>query len=173
MQKIFFSADHHFNHDNIIKYCNRPFNNIDDMNEELIKKWNEKISKGDLIYYLGDLSWSRWDILDRLNGQIYLIKGSHDRIRKPIANIIKIRHLLNFRIEKKPLSLCHYCMRVWHLSHYNSYMLYGHSHCRLKAIGKSWDVGVDGNNFYPYEWDEIKTLMKNRPDNFNLIKKSS
>ena len=61
-------------------------------------------------------------------------------------------------------------MRVWARSHYNSIHLYGHSHGRLDGIGKSMDIGVDTNNFYPYSLDDILKIMKTKPDNPNIIK---
>ena len=54
-RKIFFTSDHHFGHTNILKFCNSPFNSIEQMNEELIKRWNEKIGPDDEVYHLGDL----------------------------------------------------------------------------------------------------------------------
>jgi len=76
---IFFTSDHHFGHTNIIKFCNRPFANVDEMNEELIRRWNEKIAPGDEVYHLGDFALitpeKLNEILDRLNGTIYLIAG--------------------------------------------------------------------------------------------------
>ena len=80
---IFFTADHHFGHANIIKFTERPFTSLEEMNEELIKRWNEKVSTKDEVYHLGDLSLGNADftkeVLDRLNGKIYLIKGNHDK----------------------------------------------------------------------------------------------
>ena len=79
---IFFTADHHFGHENIIKFSERPFESLDHMNEELIKRWNKKIQPGDTVYHLGDMSLGKPDftkeILDRLNGNIHLIKGNHE-----------------------------------------------------------------------------------------------
>lgn len=79
---IFFTADHHFGHENIIKFSERPFESLEHMNEELIKRWNEKIGPGDTVYHLGDISLGKPDftkeILDRLNGNIHLIKGNHE-----------------------------------------------------------------------------------------------
>ncbi len=87
-----------------------------------------------------------------------------------VTAIIKIERLLNTIIDGQRITMCHYCMRVWHLSHYNSWHVFGHSHGRLEAIGKSFDVGVDCNNFKPISWEELKIIMNKRPDNFNLKK---
>lgn len=80
MSKIFFTSDHHFGHTNIIKFCNRPFNSVDEMDNELIKKWNEKISKEDEVYHLGDFALSSnerfKEIADQLNGTSSFINGN-------------------------------------------------------------------------------------------------
>ena len=52
---IYFTADTHFGHINVIKLCNRPFATIDEMNEKMIENWNAKVTNGDTIYILGDL----------------------------------------------------------------------------------------------------------------------
>jgi calcineurin-like phosphoesterase family protein len=125
------------------------------------------------VYHLGDFGWKNFaEALEQLNGQIILVKGSHD-FNNEIKHkkIIKVERLINTRIEKQPITLCHYCMKVWHLSHYNSWHLYGHSHGRLKPVGKAWDVGVDCNNYFPLSWEEIKDIMKNRSNNFNFVHK--
>ena len=56
-EKTFFVSDTHFNHTNIIKYCNRPFNNADEMDAALIKNWNTKVPKDGIVYHLGDFAW--------------------------------------------------------------------------------------------------------------------
>lgn len=188
-QEIFFTADQHLNHggksgyDGIIKYCNRPFRNIKDMNEELIICWNEVVPPGGLVYVIGDFAWGEGkgygcsglpEILDRLNGAIFLIIGSHD---KPMLKLFKRGHnkihkcvpMHTIHLDGEWVTLCHYCMRVWPRSHFNSWHLFGHSHARLKAEGKSLDVGVDGHNLYPWSWYEIKAYMKERPNNFNYV----
>ncbi|MDR3059367.1 MAG: metallophosphoesterase, partial [Prevotella sp.] len=80
--KIWFTSDHHFGHKNIIEFSQRPFLNTDEMNEELIKRWNEKIGTEDMVYHLGDFalmsSGKLRSILDRLNGRIHLIQGNHE-----------------------------------------------------------------------------------------------
>jgi len=189
-QEIFFTGDEHFNHSGkpgkpgIIQHCNRPFKDIEEMNEELIIRWNEVVPTGGLVYVNGDFAWGKGkgyetleilEILDRLNGVIYLIRGSHD---KPLLKLYKQGHrklhgncpmVHKLTIDGKVVVLCHYCMRVWPQSHYNSLHLFAHSHARLEAIGKSLDVGVDGHNFYPWSWDEIKEYMEDRPHNFNYV----
>ena len=87
MQKKFFTADLHFGHENAIRFDNRPFANVDEMDAELIRRWNAKVDKGDLVYVLGDMFWktrdgAAADIIKNLNGQIILIKGNHDRFVK-------------------------------------------------------------------------------------------
>ena len=80
MNKIYLIADTHFNHSNIIKYCNRPFKDIDEMNNTIINNWNRVVDKDDIVYHLGDvlLGDDIKSFLNRLNGKIYLIRGNHD-----------------------------------------------------------------------------------------------
>ncbi len=83
----FIIADTHFGHENIIKYENRPFNNVEEMNDRLIQLWNSTVSKDDLVYVLGDFTLSRRkviisELVKKLNGRKVLIMGNHDT-RKP------------------------------------------------------------------------------------------
>lgn len=79
---IYFIADTHFNHANIIKYCNRPFNNTYEMNEYIIQKWNSVVKKDDTVYHLGDVGFGQLQevksLVERLNGTKILLKGNHD-----------------------------------------------------------------------------------------------
>ena len=82
----YFTSDHHFFHKNIIEYCNRPFKSSWEMNEILVQKWNEKIQSpknevywlGDIALYKSDQEYQVRDLLNRLNGKIYLVYGNHD-----------------------------------------------------------------------------------------------
>lgn len=80
--KIFVTADTHFNHGNIIKYCDRPFKDAHEMNEVIIKNWNEVVEENDIVYHLGDYGFGTkeelQEIFNRLNGKKYLIMGNHD-----------------------------------------------------------------------------------------------
>ena len=82
--KKYIISDTHFNHKNIIDYCNRPFKDIDEMNNTIIDNWNKTVKNDDIVYHLGDFflgsKFDLKDIVDRLNGTIYLIRGNHDRL---------------------------------------------------------------------------------------------
>jgi len=170
----FFTADEHYGHTNIIKYCDRPFATVEEMDEEMIKRHNEVVKEGDIVIHVGDFTLrsarEAENIIRRLNGTNHFLRGSHDRCIKetdaPFADIWETN------IEGQHVVACHYAMRVWGESHYNSWMLYGHSHGKLEGVGKSMDVGVDTHNFYPYSFEEIKKIMSTKEDNFNLIKKN-
>lgn len=173
---IFFTADHHFGHENIIKFSERPFESLEHMNEELIKRWNEKIGENDIVYHLGDVSLGKpdvtKDILDRLNGKIHLIKGNHEYSALRVSDRfewIKDYHELSIEDEdathgKQKIILFHYAMRTWNASHHGVWQLYGHSHGTLSddENALSIDVGVDCHNFYPISYEEVKELMKKK-----------
>lgn len=81
-EHVFFTSDTHFNHSNIIRFCNRPFHNVEEMNETIIRNWNSVVAPDDIVFHLGNFclggaaEWTK--ILERLNGRIYLILGNHD-----------------------------------------------------------------------------------------------
>jgi calcineurin-like phosphoesterase family protein len=160
----------YFGHTNIIKYCDRPFSNVEEMDEALIYNWNKCVSDTDTIYHLGDFAFrSAQTYLDRLNGYIRFVRGNHE---KPLLNILDLRDIPYMRIikpEKTTITLSHCCMRVWDKSHFDHWHLYGHSHGTLPPIGKSMDVGVDCNNYSPVSLDYIKEYMGTRPHNPNWI----
>ena len=80
--KTFVIADTHFNHENIIKYCNRPFENANQMNEYVVQKWNGTVRPVDTVYHLGDVGFGTQEqlkgLIGRLNGTKILLIGNHD-----------------------------------------------------------------------------------------------
>lgn len=167
---FFFTADTHLGHDNIIKYCDRPFSSVEEMDEIIIKNWNSVVSKTDTVYHLGDFSFRDPLIyLKRLNGNIVHIEGNHDK--KFLEKFGRIYKMKTIVIDKITIVLCHFAMRVWEKSHFNSWHCYGHSHGELESYGKSYDVGVDNNNFSPVSFEELKTIMQKLPDNENWLQK--
>lgn len=178
----FFTADTHFNHKNIIKYCNLPFNSIKEMDDTIVNNWNSIVSKDDTVYHLGDVAFGGSgvkDLLYSLNGNIILICGSHD---KTVLNdnilrqrFIRIYESLTKNFNGKKVFMVHHCHKVWPTSHYGTWQLFGHSHGGLnryaESEGKLLDVWIGNNNFYPYSLEQITEIMNTRPDNFNLVRK--
>ena len=80
---FFFTSDLHFGHVNIIDYCDRPFSDVDDMNDALVQRWNWMVGPADTVFVLGDVAMGKLDDslkhVERLNGDKYLIPGNHDR----------------------------------------------------------------------------------------------
>jgi len=157
----FFTADQHFGHENIIRFCNRPFGSAEEMDRELIRRHNEVVFPGDTVVHAGDFAFrnarSPQSYLEELNGEHVLVRGSHDRWLGESAPSI-----LELIIEGQHLVVCHYAMRRWPRSHHGSWQLYGHSHGQLEPIGKQWDVGVDNNDFYPVSFERIRDIMATR-----------
>lgn len=151
----------------------------------MIERWNRVVGPKDIVYHLGDFCLGNqetaFEYFRRLNGQIYVIPGGHDRrwIRSnlsyvgPNCIVRVLPPLYTITLDEQVIVLCHYAMRVWDRSHYNSWQLHGHSHGGLPSVGKQLDVGVDTNNFYPYHINDIRRMMKTRSDNFNLVVKEN
>lgn len=85
----YFYSDTHFDHKNIIKYCDRPFNSLDEMNTTLINNWNDRVEPGDVVYFLGDLAMASHgtavEFAEQLNGDLLVIDGNHDDINPSTA----------------------------------------------------------------------------------------
>lgn len=172
MSNVFFTADTHFGHGNIIRYCNRPFKDFDEQDEEILRRFNSVIKRGDLLYHLGDVCWSTFKLekfFDRLNTQeVHLIRGNHDN-KKPVEyrrfrsqqDLKEISVTVNG--VREHFTLLHYPMRTWRSKGRGGYHLYGHVHGRMAGVGRSMDVGVDTNDFYPYSAEQVVERLKSRP----------
>lgn len=183
-EKIFFTSDTHFQHINIIKYCRRPFKDIEENDEEIIRRWNKKIPEDGTVFHLGDVAFGdskKVDkILKRLNGKIYLIIGNHDwrRIVNEHAWRFEIMtQQINMKIGKRHIILNHYPMLTFSGAWRGTdatYQLFGHVHTspytdegldqqRMKYLFTSqYDVGVDNNNFTPVSWTEVSQIINNQ-----------
>jgi calcineurin-like phosphoesterase family protein len=168
-----FISDTHWFHQNIIKYCNRPFESVDEMNETLLTNWNAKVKPQDTVYFLGDFAFAPHDkvkaILDQLNGNLHLCRGNHD---KPLNSLhhyfTSVFDLKTIMIQDptcingvQPIVLCHYPLLTWDRQRYGAIHLHGHTHGNIKYDSKvkRIDVGVDNWNFTPVSYEEIKLFL--------------
>ena len=191
MSNTFFTADLHFGHGNIAKYCNRLFcmndyeksvmasgdsdkikelrisqNSIDKHDETLIQNFNSKVKQDDTVYILGDFAFrdcSRY--FNRLNGKKHIIFGNHDKDARRHAYLFEsAQDYKEIKIDGQDITLCHYAMRVFNKSHYGTFQLYGHSHGTLPddPHSLSFDVGVDCHDYYPISFKEVKVIMSKK-----------
>jgi len=180
---IFFTADHHFGHKNIIKHCDRPFPNVEKMDEVMLENWNKVVSEKDTVYHLGDIFWYRKPeevipILGQLNGRIILIRGNHDKgnVNKfsDFYSEVYIYHKIRVDIgesTKKKIIMMHYPLESWESKGSGSWHLHGHCHGMLRNIRNRHDVGVDTSFFAPISLVGLIEIMKIRDRAFKEDKK--
>ena len=182
-RRVFFTSDLHFGHENVIGFDNRPFATVEEMDAELIRRWNEKVGKGDLVYVLGDMIWKTRNgdaenLIRSLNGQIILIKGNHDRflhnakVKNTLAGVkdyddicVKLEDGTDCRVI-----LCHYYIPFYIGHRYQAIHLHGHSHNTKEYlieetikrklaeegfVTRSYNVGCMHWNYEPVTLDEI------------------
>lgn len=134
MSKKFYIADWHYDHANCIAFDNRPFRNVNDMNQALIERWNKVVFPEDIVYVLGDMFWCKASdaipVLDKLNGQKFLIKGNHDRCHDNEfkKKFVKITEYMEVDDEGRNVVLCHYPIPCFKNHFYGWFHLYGHVH---------------------------------------------
>ena len=156
----FFTSDLHFFHENVIKFCNRPFGSVEHMNETLIKNWNSVVGEKDHVWMLGDFSFGKdadtQEVLSLLKGIKHLIVGNHDRkgrsertFNRDWEKWFVDRHdYYRLKLGEHKFVLCHFPFYSWESGYYN---LHGHLHslAGYKNKWRQWDVGVDANNYTP------------------------
>jgi len=175
MSRLFFIADTHFGHTNVIRYTGRPFVNSHEMDETMIERWNSVVGKKDTVYHLGDVGLRSPGhlraILERLNGTIHLVLGNHDKVAlKCVDRFASTSPLLELKVrdedapgKQQHIVLCHYSMRTWNRVMWGSWQLFGHSHGKMRVHPQSrtMDVGVDCADPFgtPFSYEQIKALM--------------
>ena len=185
---VFFTSDlhQHFRHGNIIKYCKRPFETVQEQTEKLIENWNKTVPDTATVFILGDFAFAtknQWrGFLNRITGKKYLILGNHDRhedipteMFEDVVDLAKVSIKIKDH-EWKTFILSHRPILCWEGSNDGSIMLYGHVHtCTnpevdetidselVKLMPKnSWDVGVDNNNYTPVSVHEVLEKINNK-----------
>lgn len=172
---IWLTSDLHFNHVNILKYepVSRPYETLEEMNEVIIKNWNDRVKPEDTVYVLGDMVMGRLDAgrecLKRLNGKIVLIRGNHDspkRIEMYKEMGIEVHDIYYLPYKGRYFILCHFPIAseefIKMVIKDNSEVvnLYGHVHSNAPKgyVNGTYHVGLDTNDLCPISiqqiWDE-------------------
>lgn len=135
MSQTFFISDLHLGHEKVIKFDDRPFKTLEEMDYTLIKNWNDTVGDDDTIYVLGDLSWynaeDTYNILKRLKGNKILIKGNHDYFAKSAkcrSQFLEVTDYKEIKMGDTHIVLSHYPIMMWNWQYYHSILLYGHVH---------------------------------------------
>lgn len=182
---VFFTADTHFFHQNIINYSSRPFHSVEEMNQGLVERWNKVVKPNDAVYHLGDFTLtSRVELVDQilgqLNGTIRLVKGNHDNWVKKLDKLknhgkIKwvkdyVERWFNVHNQKYKIVMCHFPLLSWHGSHWGSgrgsIMLHGHTHGSVQRFNQNvrrLDVGVDVHDWYPVNLETVISINRDKP----------
>lgn len=183
MADVWFTADYHLGHRNIIGHCERPFADVEAMDQAIIQRHNECVGQGDTVYDLGDFAFRcspeyAVACLFRLNGNRRLLWGNHD---KPLRDAHKrgmldgliaagrlklvgdpdprVQTSIRVNIERQEIVLAHFAQRTWHGAFRDAWHLFGHSHGNLRPYLKSIDVGVDVHDFRPVSFTDLQTRM--------------
>lgn len=172
--KTFLISDTHFGHQGVCNFLRddntklRPWNNAEEMDEDLVKNWNEVVGVNDKVYHLGDVVINRRALktLSRLNGRKVLIKGNHDifRIEDYLQYFYDIRayHVLdNFLLSHVPVHTCN--LYRW------SCNIHGHLHHRRvldqdKIDSRYYNVSVECIDYTPIEFSDLKNKIKEQQD---------
>lgn len=165
-EDVMFTADTHFGHANIIRFCDRPFKDVFHMDEALVENWNRAVSPRQTVFHLGDFGFrgspSKLSCLHkRLNGNIILIRGNHDK-QSTLRMFDEVHDLVQLTVAGKTrIVLCHYAMLTWNGSFRGSWMLHGHSHGTLTPNydRKITDVGVDSWGYKPVSFSQLQAEM--------------
>jgi calcineurin-like phosphoesterase family protein len=182
---IWFISDEHFWHRNVIRLCTRPFSDLNNMHQELIKRFNALVKPEDTVIHCGDFCFGSGgrarEILSQLNGRHILVMGNHDKgmISMMNAGFILVVSELALRIGNKKVLVKHYpyrpawIRRKWNrlfkpyeLKHLErrppnngGWLIHGHTHRKEKLINKMINVGVDSCNYRPVSFSEIESII--------------
>ena len=169
MANVFFTADNHFGHANVIRFQNRPFASVDEMDEAMVAKWNSKVKACDRVYVIGDLlyrSQNAPDILRRLKGKKHLIVGNHDGSWMRQVDLSDYFESVDKYLEVSDglhgLLLCHYPLLCWPHEK-RTYMVHGHIHDdtsfdfwpMIAKRDRLLNAGADINGYEPVTFDEL------------------
>ncbi len=155
MDNIFVTSDPHYGHANIIRYCNRPFINVEEMDYSLINNWNSVVDDNDTVIVNGDFMFYKNDtgIFNRLKGKKILVKGNHDKKAVFSLGWESMHDIYDFSYLGKHFVMCHYPIAQWNNRGHGSLHLYGHIHdeqnAKVEVIPNRYNICVEMTNYFP------------------------
>lgn len=157
--RVWFTADQHYGHTNIIQHCARPFTSVGEMDDALINRHNSKVLPDDLVISVGDFSFRNRTpsrhYRQRLNGRFLFVKGNHDKHPEK-AGFEWVYDVVLVTIDTTPVWVSHYPHLSWPRYGRGAIHVWGHCHGTVQGKPRSMDVGVDTNHFDPYSWEQIQ-----------------
>ena len=170
MGREFVTSDTHFGHRNVLNFCptTRPYNTVEEMDDDIIRIWNTHVRPHDTVYHLGDVSFANptqtREIVERLNGNIHLITGNHDSktIKSCSDQFQSIQEYVTIKRNKQRIILFHFPIVFWHSMEHGSIHLFGHMHGDYRPTGRNIDVGWDVFQ-RPVELTTLIEMINERP----------
>lgn len=164
MSEIYVISDPHFYHDNVIKFANRPFVNMDNMIESMVAQWNNIVSKRDVVICTGDWGWGTksYHLASELNGMIRLVMGNHDY--GDLSQLIKHFHSVHGSLKKGDILFSHIPVFLdnWHTW---KYVVHGHYHSKAENVPdwRYFNANMDALGRYsPIHIEEIHAEFRKR-----------
>jgi len=176
---VWLTSDSHYSHKNIVRGTTtwdltqhgginsvRDFDTVEEMNKELITSINKYVKKEDILIHCGDVSFAGigeyYNFISKVNCKNFIhLRGNHDHKQENLQDIGY------FQFKGFKFMACHYPMLVWHQSHKDVRLAFGHVHGSNPGIGKSQDVGVDVakklyGEYRPFNWTEFRDLTDDK-----------
>lgn len=171
---IWYTADTHLNHENIIRFCDRPFRTARHMDDVLVANLVAKVGPKDDLYVVGDFAFAREEdrlyILSRFEqvpGRKHLVTGNHDRAWARELPWASVSNLIELKDGGERVVLCHYPMITWNGARRGALQLFGHVHGNWRGSRNSVNVGVDVWGFAPVTLKEAQRRAATLPVNLH------
>ncbi len=157
MSTVWVTADHHFSHARIIEYCARPFSSVEEMDAELIRRWNEAVRPDDLVVHLGDFALASveriQELVAQLNGHKVIVLGNHDRSVTAMRRLGFDEAYREYEVRGIP------CVHDPEHARPGEITLCGHVHNRWGELRRTdgallINVGVDVRSFRPVSLED-------------------
>ena len=176
--RVFFTSDTHFGDEKVLRLSERPFRSVSEMDQELIRRWNEIVPDDGIVFHLGDFGFGKYprghELLRILNGEKHLILGNHDQgvlCRGHVAQFKSVSPQMYIKVGDQPILLNHCQMLCYPKETEHTWQLFGHVHSgplstqgndlsRMQYLWPNqYDVGVDNNDFRPVSFVKLNEIL--------------